>query len=254
MARVINAHVSDNDDSNSDASSMRDFIASDSDSDAAHSSDSSFKPPVRPSRVPRVERPASASENNSASDTDESAGSTTSSISEETSGDEDAASADSDGTADVTAQPASEFMWRTPPHPPAGAQPVPALPPPLPNRNQRYPKRERREAIDVYLASNARRVRRVLEADELRDQVREIADWRGVPVPIDNMELLVHVAHDAVRATHARVAADANVVGLEEASQEDDTDADAEEDSDAEVNDSKATSVQTGSDDALLSD
>lgn len=236
MARVINAHVSDNDDSNSDASSLRDFIASDSDSDAAHSSDSSFKPPVRPSRVPRVERPASASSASQSESTD----STTSSVSEEMSSDDDAADADSDGTADVTAQPASEFMWRTPPHPPADAQSVPALPPPLPNRNQRYPKRERREAVDVYLVSNARRVRRVLEADELRDQVREIADWRGVPVPVDNMELLVHVAKDAVRATHARVSADADVVVLDEASQQDDTDADAEEDSDAEINESNS--------------
>jgi hypothetical protein len=80
----------------------------------------------------------------------------------------------------------------------------------------------------------------VLEADELRDQVREIADWRGVPVPVDNMELLVHVAKDAVRATHARVSADADVVGLDEASQQDDTDADAEEDSDAEINESNS--------------
>jgi len=254
MARVINAHVSDNDDSNSDASSMRDFIASDSDSDAVGSSDSSYKPPIRPARVPRVERPASFSENDGASDTQESISSMTSSGSEETSGDDDAASAGSNGTAEVTAQPTSEFMWHTPPHPPTGTQHVPALPPPLPNRNGRYPKRERRDAVDVYLASNARRVRRVLDADELRDQVREIADWRGVPVPVDNMELLVHAAQNAVRATHARVLADADVVGLDVASQEDDTDADAEEDSEAEMNESKTTSVETGSDDAFLSD
>jgi hypothetical protein len=97
-------------------------------------------------------------------------------------------------------------------------------------------------------------VRRVLEQDELRDQVREIADARGVPVPENNMDVLVRVASSAVRATHARVMQDVNARDIELASQEDDTDADAEEDSDAELDDAPVVAVRNDVSDAVLSD
>jgi hypothetical protein len=225
---------------------MRDFIASESDSDAGRSSDSSFKPPVRPPRPAHA--PTATSDSQGESTTE---GSLSSSDTDASSVNKSEASAESDGTAEVANAP-SAFVWRTPPHA-SLPRPTPLLPPPLPNRN-RYPKRERREAVDLYLSANARRVRRVLEQDELRDQVREIADVRGVPIPEDNMDVLVRVASSAVRATHARVMQDVNARDIELASQEDDTDADAEEDSDAELDDAPVVAVRNDVSDAVLSD
>jgi hypothetical protein len=222
--RVINANARDETEDESESSSMRDFIASESDSEAAHSSDSSFKPPERPSRPSQAGTDA-VREGSLESLTNDIDGT---SKSDATSTDGEDASDDSNGTADVVEPNA--FVWRTP-SPPSVPRPVPLLPPPLPTR---YPKRERRAPTDVYLAANARRVRRVLEADELRDQVREVADWRGAPISADNMELLVRVAGSTVRSTHARVALDVGPPDIEITSQQDDTDADAEEDSEEE--------------------
>lgn len=123
-------------------------------------------------------------------------------------------------------------------------RPVPSLPAPVPvtpalsdNVTTRYPKRERRAVQDVYLDANIRRVRRVLEADERRDLIREARDWNDAPASdedVGDAEANVREVSTAVlRSIHSAVAARNNMPAIDDADVEDDTDADAESDSSA---------------------
>ena len=123
-------------------------------------------------------------------------------------------------------------------------RPVPSLPAPVPvtpalsdNVTTRYPKRERRAVQDVYLDANIRRVRRVLEADERRDLIREARDWNDAPASdedVGDAEANVRGVSTAVlRSIHSAVAARNNMPAIDDADVEDDTDADAESDSSA---------------------
>lgn len=206
----MNAPAGDESDS---TGSLRDFIASESehsDGDGVSSQDGSYVPAQRLHNGDNGDDAASTSVSEASSQASEASG------------------------ASIGSSAPSERARPPPPEPSRVSTPPPALPPDAPGR---YPKRERRAARDIYLASNTRRVRRVLDRDAARDALREIADWRGhAAQDPDTVLATPGITAALVLAAHARVMDRSGVRPVDEVgSQEDNTDADAEEDSDDNV-------------------